>query len=82
MASDATYEPPGLATLRTIALTSSALVADRSAAVTVSAPALLAASGWRRLLPRWIGPVTCTSATVSGGDAVTRDESCANLDRR
>ena len=63
-----------------IALTSGAVVAERSAATTLSEPALPPGNGWRPLRPRWIGPVTWTTATVSRGDRERRLDSSAILD--
>ena len=56
MVSDATYEPPGLFTRSTMALTRWSAVAPRSAALSVSEPIGPRSSGPRALRPRRIGP--------------------------
>ena len=55
--SDATYEPPGLFTRSTIALTRWSATAPRSAPLIVSEPIELPPSGLRAVRPRRIGPV-------------------------
>ncbi len=55
--SDATYEPPGLSTRKTIARTAASSAAERSAAPTVSAPMLTSPNtGLNPLVPLCTGP--------------------------
>src|SRR5260221_13250156 len=63
--SEATYEPPGLFTRSTMALTRGSAVAARRAAVMLSEPIAVPVSGLRPFRPRLIAPVAWITATAS-----------------
>jgi hypothetical protein len=71
IASLATYDPPGLSTRSTTALTDSSRAAARSVAPSVSEPTLAPDIRNPLARPRWIGPEARTSATTGRRRCVT-----------